>query len=149
MKTLFNRLVFSNQIISNYFNILNHNFTRTFIKSLIYDLSQVHTIDAFQGQESNVVILSLVRSSKVSKSDKDNSKKDDKNPSSVVKAKLGFVSCRRRLNVAVTRARSLLIVIGNADVLSLDKHWASFIAYCNKKGCFYDTTEIRFRCFIF
>ncbi|EKX33477.1 hypothetical protein GUITHDRAFT_61376, partial [Guillardia theta CCMP2712] len=58
---------------------------------------QVSSIDAFQGREVDVALLSCVRSGK------------EKN--------LGFVSDVRRMNVALTRARRSLIVLGNSSVL--------------------------------
>ena len=59
---------------------------------------QVSSIDAFQGREVDVALLSCVRSGK--------------------ERNLGFVSDVRRMNVALTRARRSLIVLGNSSVLS-------------------------------
>jgi hypothetical protein len=60
----------------------------------------VSTVDKFQGQESNIVILDLViRSNKNSA--------------------YGFMSDRHRLNVAISRARDVLIVIGDANKYNL------------------------------
>eukprot|EP00038_Savillea_parva_P000434 m.96121 g.96121 ORF g.96121 m.96121 type:complete len:1085 (+) comp10146_c1_seq1:214-3468(+) len=59
---------------------------------------QVHTVDSFQGSEADVVIVSFVRS----------------NPRGAV----GFVADAQRLNVALTRARHHLIMVGNADCLA-------------------------------
>jgi superfamily I DNA and/or RNA helicase len=53
----------------------------------------VHTVDSFQGSEASVVILSLVRS----------------NSSNTI----GFLSDSRRLNVAITRAKDMLIIVGD------------------------------------
>lgn len=57
----------------------------------------VHTVDGFQGQERDIILISLVRS----------------NPHH----QIGFLSDLRRMNVAITRARMKLIVIGNAATL--------------------------------
>jgi len=57
----------------------------------------VHTVDAFQGRECDIIIYDLVRSNK--------------------QKKLGFTSDDRRLNVALSRAKELLIIVGN-DVMA-------------------------------
>jgi len=44
----------------------------------------------------------------------------------------------QRLNVALTRAQTLLIVIGNAETLSIDPNWREFIYYCKANNCFAD-----------
>src|SRR5690606_31595127 len=61
---------------------------------------RISTIDSFQGQEKPVVILSLVRSN-------DNSE-------------IGFLKDYRRMNVAITRAREQLIVIGDSATIGAD-----------------------------
>jgi superfamily I DNA and/or RNA helicase len=43
---------------------------------------------------------------------------------------LGFVSDYRRMNVAITRAKYLLFVVGNHNTLKNDNNWDSFIKYC-------------------
>ncbi|KAF9441769.1 hypothetical protein P691DRAFT_682902, partial [Macrolepiota fuliginosa MF-IS2] len=47
---------------------------------------------------------------------------------------LGFVASPRRFNVSVTRAKSLLIVIGDPDVLGLDPMWRAFLNYIHGYG---------------
>ena len=92
------------------------------------------SVEAFQGQESKVVILSLVRSSKP----------NCNKPNSDVTKSIGFVACAKRFNVAVTRARSLLIVVGNAAVLSQDERWKALVDYCKHLRCFIsDSSEDR------
>lgn len=46
----------------------------------------------------------------------------------------GFVKQPKRFNVALTRPKALLIVIGNPDVLQSDTNWGSFIRYCRDNG---------------
>ena len=70
---------------------------------------RISTIDSFQGQESHVVILSLVRSN----SD----------------AVIGFLKDYRRMNVALTRAKETLIVIGDSSTIGNDKFYAQFLGY--------------------
>ena len=61
-------------------------------------LIDVHTVDGFQGQERDIILISLVRSN-------DN-------------GQIGFLADLRRMNVAMTRARMKLIIIGNATTLA-------------------------------
>lgn len=58
----------------------------------------VNTVDGFQGQERDIMVISLVRSNE--------------------QGQIGFLADLRRMNVAMTRARMKLIIIGNADTLS-------------------------------
>ena len=57
---------------------------------------EVNTVDAYQGRERDIIIYSVVRS----------------NP----KGKIGFLRDDRRLNVALSRARELLIIVGDEDI---------------------------------
>ncbi|KAF9228744.1 RNA helicase [Gyrodon lividus] len=93
---------------------------RTVLKG-VADHVKVGSVEEFQGQERRVIIISTVRSSK------DFVDYD-------VKHTLGFVASPRRLNVAITRAQALLIVIGDPSVLSLDPLWRSFLNYIHKNG---------------
>lgn len=61
-------------------------------------LISVNTVDGFQGQERDVIIISLVRSN------------DD--------GQIGFLRDLRRMNVAITRARMKLIILGNVATLT-------------------------------
>lgn len=70
----------------------------------------VDTVDAFQGRESDIVILSCVRTSPDGKGG------------------IGFLKDQKRLNVAITRARYCLWIVGNAKALSrADKTWQNLI----------------------
>ncbi len=69
----------------------------------------VNTIDSFQGQERDVVYISLTRSN--------------------ADSTIGFLSETRRMNVAMTRARKKLVVIGDSATLSQFNFYADFIAY--------------------
>lgn len=74
----------------------------------------IDTIDAFQGQERDFIIISLVRSN----NDGD----------------IGFLQDYRRMNVALTRARKRLIVIGDSATIGADKFYASFLEFVEKHG---------------
>ena len=75
---------------------------------------KVGTVDGFQGQEADVVIISCVRSS-------------GENHGRHVST--GFVADVRRMNVAITRAKRSLWIVGNASVLesSVGGHWRDLI----------------------
>lgn len=74
----------------------------------------VNTIDGFQGQERDVVYLSLVRS----------------NP----KGQIGFLDDYRRMNVAMTRAKKLLVVVGDSATIASHEFYRSFLDYVDRKG---------------
>jgi len=76
----------------------------------------VGTVEDYQGRESRVVIISCVRSSP-------RFLKDD-----MVKG-LGLVFEKKRMNVAITRAKELLIVVGNGSVLRRDPYWKGFLEF--------------------
>ena len=75
-----------------------------------YNDIQVDTVDGFQGQEKDVIIISLVRSND--------------------EGHLGFLNDERRLNVALTRARKLRITIGNSPCI---KHHALYRDFIESK----------------
>ncbi|KAI3752033.1 hypothetical protein L2E82_23135 [Cichorium intybus] len=100
----------------------------TFVGSEI----KVGTVESFQGQEREVIIISTVRSTiKHNETDKRHC--------------LGFLSNPRRFNVAITRARSLLIAIGNPHIICKDEHWNKLLWHCadneSYKGCFLPEKE--------
>ena len=96
---------------------------RQLIKSVGLEPVKVGSVEEFQGQERMVIIISTVRSTEAEIS------KD-------IRHQLGFLSNPKRFNVAITRAQSLLIVIGNPHVLAKDKHWREFLVYCVKKNAY-------------
>ncbi|KAL3140547.1 hypothetical protein ABBQ32_005126 [Trebouxia sp. C0010 RCD-2024] len=81
-------------------------------------LVDINTIDGFQGREKDVAIFSTVRGGKKH-------------------AGIGFVADERRVNVGLTRARSSLIVIGNAKALKSDEVWGNLVKQATVGGCFY------------
>lgn len=83
----------------------------------------VGSVEVFQGQERLVIIISTVRSSDERISD---------NPFH----HLGFLCDPRRFNVALTRAKALLIIVGNPRLLSLDKYWRSLLKYCMENNAY-------------
>ncbi|MBI4056724.1 MAG: AAA family ATPase [Elusimicrobia bacterium] len=73
---------------------------------------EIGSIDGFQGREKEAVILSLVRSND--------------------KGEVGFLSDIRRMNVAMTRARRFLIVIGDSATISRHPFYIRFLEYADK-----------------
>jgi RNA helicase armi len=47
---------------------------------------------------------------------------------------LGFLHCSKRMNVAISRAQSLLVVFAKESILSLDENWRNLIEYTKQKG---------------
>ncbi|KAG7097710.1 hypothetical protein E1B28_005034 [Marasmius oreades] len=85
------------------------------------DSVKVGSVEEFQGQERKVIIVSTVRSSR-------------EFVEYDLRHTLGFVANPRRFNVAVTRAQSLLVIVGDPSVLSLDPLWRSFLNYVHTGG---------------
>jgi ATP-dependent RNA/DNA helicase IGHMBP2 len=85
-------------------------------------LISINTVDAFQGQERDVIAISLVRS----------------NP----KGEVGFLGDIRRTNVAMTRARKKLIVIGDSATLGSHPFYLDLIDFVQAKGFYRSAFEI-------
>lgn len=83
----------------------------------------VGSTEEFQGQERRIIIISTVRSKPT-----------------LLKAdylhKLGFLNNPKRFNVAITRAKALMVVIGNPYLLCMDAHWKSFLQYALENSKF-------------
>ncbi len=85
-------------------------------KDILPKQMRISTIDSFQGQEKEIVILSLVRSN------------DD--------GDIGFLKDYRRMNVAITRAKEKLFVIGDSATIGADAFYTSFLNYIEKSGTY-------------
>ncbi|MBK5271422.1 MAG: AAA family ATPase, partial [Bacteroidia bacterium] len=77
---------------------------------------RISTIDSFQGQEKEIIIVSLVRSN------------DD--------GDIGFLKDYRRMNVAITRAKEQLFVIGDSATIGADPFYNSFLTYIEQHGTY-------------
>ncbi len=76
----------------------------------------VDTIDAFQGQERDVIYISMVRSND--------------------KGEIGFLKDTRRMNVAMTRAKKKLIIVGDSATLAGFKFYDHFLDYTDAVGAY-------------
>lgn len=78
---------------------------------------RVSTVDRFQGMERNIIIVSMVRSNRIAA---DKNQKPDINLYNELgfpeQKELGFAQSPNRLNVALSRAKRLLIIVGNSDL---------------------------------
>lgn len=81
----------------------------------------IKTIDGFQGQEKDIIYISLVRS---------NDSGD-----------IGFLSDIRRMNVALTRAKKKLVVIGDSATLSFHPFYKDFLDYVEKINAYKSAWE--------
>lgn len=81
----------------------------------------VNTIDSFQGQERDLVYISMTRSNN--------------------EGIIGFLSDIRRMNVAMTRARKKLVVIGDSATLSRLPFYADFIDYAEENNAYQSAWE--------
>ncbi len=81
----------------------------------------INTIDGFQGQERDVIYISLVRSNN--------------------RHEIGFLSDYRRMNVAMTRARMLLVVIGDSATIGNNSFYKAFLDYCAERGLYQTAWE--------
>jgi ATP-dependent RNA/DNA helicase IGHMBP2 len=71
----------------------------------------INTVDSFQGQERDIIYISMVRSNE--------------------KGEIGFLADTRRMNVAMTRARKKLVIIGDSATIGTNPFYEKFLDYIN------------------
>lgn len=82
---------------------------------------QVHTIDSFQGQEKDIIYISLTRSN--------------------TNQQIGFLADIRRMNVAMTRAKKKLIVVGDSATIAEHDFYSGFLDYANSLNQYHSIWE--------
>ncbi len=97
-------------------NISNYELNMTKVSAL-----HIKTVDGFQGEERDVIYISFVRSN-------DN-------------LEIGFLNDLRRMNVALTRARKKLVVIGDSATIGNNEFYKKFIEYCESKSFYKSAWE--------
>jgi AAA domain len=80
----------------------------------IADSIEVRSVDGYQGREKQVIVLSAVRSN--------------------ARGSVGFLSDWRRLNVAITRAKRGVVIVGDPRTLRNDPHWSAYMQWCKGHG---------------
>jgi superfamily I DNA and/or RNA helicase len=88
----------------------------------IMKITAINTIDSFQGQERDIIYISLVRSNE--------------------KGEIGFLSDTRRMNVAMTRARKKLVIIGDSATIGNHPFYNEFLDYVNEIGAYRSAFEL-------
>ena len=82
---------------------------------------EIDTVDGFQGREKEAVVISLVRSNR--------------------EGEIGFLADTRRMNVALTRARRKLIVVGDSATLGGHPFYAALLEYFESTGSYHTVWE--------
>ena len=81
----------------------------------------VKTVDGFQGQERDIIYISMVRSND--------------------QREIGFLSDTRRMNVALTRAKKKLVVIGDSATIGNHPFYKDFLDYVESIGAYKSAWE--------
>lgn len=84
----------------------------------------VGTVELFQGQEKEIMIMTTVRSKTFVHEGREH---------------IGFLSNPKRFNVALTRAKSTFIVVGNPYVLEQNYMWRYLLEFCIENGSYHGT----------
>lgn len=91
------------------------------VLSAIRSFITINTVDAFQGQERDIIAISFVRSND--------------------KGEIGFLGDIRRTNVAMTRAKKKLIMIGDSATLGTHEFYTALLEYVQQKGFYRSVWE--------
>lgn len=84
---------------------------------------KIGTVEEFQGQERQIILVSTVRT-------------NQQHLASDTQFSLGFLQCEKRMNVAISRARALLVVFGKESVLGQDENWRYLIKCAGDEGTY-------------
>ena len=90
-------------------------------QNAVYDQLEIDTVDGFQGREKEAVVISLVRSNST--------------------GEIGFLADARRMNVALTRAKRKLVVIGDSATLAADDFFQTLLAWLEQNARYLSAWE--------
>jgi ATP-dependent RNA/DNA helicase IGHMBP2 len=85
------------------------------------DMITIDTVDGFQGQERDLMLISLTRSNE--------------------KGEIGFLADERRMNVALTRAKRKLVLIGDSSTLAQNHFFDALLRYFEERGAYRSVYE--------
>ncbi len=102
-------------------NLLNDLILKEPVFGPFMDQLKVNTVDAFQGQERAIIYISMVRSNE--------------------KGEIGFLKEYRRMNVAMTRAKYKLVIIGDSSTLGNDPFYEKMLTYIENKATYKSAFE--------
>ena len=88
----------------------------------LHKLISINTVDAFQGQERDVIAISFVRSNE--------------------KSDVGFLNDIRRTNVAMTRAKKKLLMVGDSGTLGAHPFYTKLLEYVQEAGFYRSAFEV-------
>ena len=104
--------------------VLTELFAKAEALQPLTDLLTIDTVDAFQGRERDVIYISLVRSN--------------------AKGEIGFLGDIRRTNVALTRAKKMLVVVGDSATLGSHPFYGELLDYINEIDAYQSAFEVGF-----
>ena len=94
----------------------------------LHDIT-IDTVERYQGSQRDTIVYSFTAKKKYQLSFLTNNEYIDERTGSIID---------RKLNVAMTRARKRLMLIGNAPLLTADETFYRLIEYCKEHGAYYD-----------
>ncbi|WP_347159252.1 AAA domain-containing protein [Pontibacter chitinilyticus] len=114
-------------VIAPYRAQINYLQDRVEHMPLLHDLRQrrelsVGTVDSFQGQERDIIYISMTRSNET--------------------GEIGFLADIRRMNVAMTRAKKKLVIMGDSATLSNHPFYAAFLSYVESINAYRSAWEL-------
>jgi superfamily I DNA and/or RNA helicase len=102
-------------------SLLQESLKTGWVLEPVTGIVSINTVDSFQGQERDVIYISLVRSNE--------------------KGEIGFLSDIRRMNVAMTRARKKLVIIGDSSTICSHPFYNKLLDYVNEIGAYRSAFE--------